>query len=129
MYGKVNKKCIICGVVFEASGRNQKYCGSRKLRTGCSWLRQQQWSYNSPAHRNRRINRDLIPNRLQLIADLGGMCRICLTTEKLTINHIRPVSAGGSSELSNFEVLCGRCNTQEYHKLYKIALLYYFENK
>jgi ribosomal protein S27AE len=31
------KECLLCGDVFTATGQNQKYCGSYKLKKGCSY--------------------------------------------------------------------------------------------
>jgi 5-methylcytosine-specific restriction endonuclease McrA len=65
--------------------------------------------------------------RKQLIVKLGNRCRMCGTTENLTINHIIPVSVGGTSEESNLEVLCGRHNTLEYQRIVAKALKMYFQ--
>ena len=130
MYGKNKQKvCAMCFQEFFPIGRNQIYCGSSKQKTGCSAIRQRQWTYNTPSRRNGRKARNFLPARPHLIQSLGGKCRLCGTLENLSINHIRPVSAGGSDELENLEVLCRSCNIQEYHRLYITALKYYFDTK
>lgn len=62
------------------------------------------------------------------IKELGGTCRMCGTNQRLTINHIRPVSAGGSNERSNLEVLCQSCNNKEYQRVVREALTSYFDS-
>lgn len=58
----------------------------------------------------------------------NNKCRICETSENLTINHKIPSSAGGSSRIDNLEILCFKCNIKEYHRIVKIALKFYFES-
>lgn len=41
----------------------------------------------------------------------GRICRWCGTKEYLTIDHIHPVSLGGSNDPSNLQVLCASCNS------------------
>lgn len=49
----------------------------------------------------------------QLIAKYGARCMNpeCQTPEaKLTIDHVRPVSMGGTNTMDNVQILCARCN-------------------
>lgn len=39
-----------------------------------------------------------------------GKCIKCGSTEKLTIDHIIPLSKGGSKAQSNWQILCLKCN-------------------
>lgn len=59
---------------------------------------------------------------------INGKCRSCNSTEKLTINHVVPLSIGGGQEITNLEILCVSCNSREYHKLVKSALKEYFKS-
>ena len=43
-------------------------------------------------------------------------CRRCHTVHNLTIDHIRPVSFGGSDNLSNLRWLCDKCNKEKGNK-------------
>ena len=43
----------------------------------------------------------------------GHRCVDCLEAENLEIDHIVPVSAGGSSDASNLQVLCRSCNRRK----------------
>lgn len=37
-------------------------------------------------------------------------CRHCSAAENLTIDHIKPVAAGGTDDITNLQTLCRRCN-------------------
>lgn len=40
----------------------------------------------------------------------GGSCKCCGSSENLEYDHIIPYSCGGSSEVSNIQLLCKKCN-------------------
>jgi len=40
----------------------------------------------------------------------GGSCRCCGSSVSLEYDHIMPFSCGGSSDASNIQLLCLRCN-------------------
>lgn len=43
----------------------------------------------------------------------GHKCRICGTEERLVVDHIIPISRGGSDELDNLQTLCWSCNCRK----------------
>ena len=43
-------------------------------------------------------------------------CAVCGSTNDLTADHVVPLSKGGTNTLSNYQVLCLRCNTHKYDK-------------
>jgi 5-methylcytosine-specific restriction endonuclease McrA len=43
----------------------------------------------------------------------GGCCKECSSTVNIEYDHIEPVSAGGSSEESNIQLLCRSCNRRK----------------
>lgn len=45
-----------------------------------------------------------------LKARQGDRCALCGFTGPLTVDHIMPQHAGGTSELFNLRLLCVRCN-------------------
>ena len=46
----------------------------------------------------------------------GAYCRICGTSDNLTIDHITPLAKGGSDDLSNLQILCKSCNSRKHAK-------------
>ena len=65
---------------------------------------------------------------MRKIADRDGeYCRNCLTSENLTLNHIKPKLIGGKYSYENLEIMCKRCNIRAYRDICKVALQFYFE--
>jgi hypothetical protein len=46
----------------------------------------------------------------------GGKCRTCGAEESIEFDHMTPVSKGGTSEASNVQLLCRRCNRKKRTK-------------
>lgn len=46
----------------------------------------------------------------------GYECACCHKEGAVTIDHIRPVSKGGQTKLSNLQLLCQRCNVEKGDK-------------
>jgi hypothetical protein len=40
----------------------------------------------------------------------GGLCQCCGSSQNLEYDHIMPFSCGGSSDASNIQLLCMKCN-------------------
>lgn len=45
-------------------------------------------------------------------------CWICLSTENLSVDHIIPVTRGGTNDISNLTTLCKSCNSSKGNKTY-----------
>jgi predicted restriction endonuclease len=57
--------------------------------------------------------------REKVLAKTGGKCAACGTKKNIVVDHIKPVSNGGSNELSNLQPLCGKCNSKKHTKSMK----------
>lgn len=60
-------------------------------------------------HKRRGIGRILAADYNHIISR-DGRCLKCGTTDQLTVDHIKPVSLGGSGKLNNLQALCNMCN-------------------
>lgn len=57
---------------------------------------------------------------LSKVQEMGFRCQICLITAgeaKMTIDHIIPVSKGGTNHINNLQPLCLRCNLLKRDKI------------
>ena len=48
----------------------------------------------------------------------GGICRCCGSSKSLEYDHITPYSCGGSSDASNIQLLCKKCNRSKSNGCY-----------
>lgn len=55
-------------------------------------------------------------------------CGKKMSEVKLTINHIVPKIVGGTNSPTNLETTCYKCNRQEFAKLCRVAIKFYFEH-
>lgn len=62
-----------------------------------------------PAKRNGR--RIAIPASTRRKVLEAGACAYCRSTQRLEVDHILPVSRGGTNRKSNLQVLCRDCNS------------------
>lgn len=47
---------------------------------------------------------------------LGNKCKNCGSLENITIDHIRPLSKGGTNNIDNLQPLCKICNSKKQDK-------------
>ena len=48
----------------------------------------------------------------------GGICQCCGGSQSLEYDHITPYSCGGSSVVSNIQLLCQKCNRSKSNSCY-----------
>lgn len=77
------------------------------------WQSYEHWHGGAPifggkAKPKRRRVTDSV--RLRVFMRDGFQCKHCNTNNDLTIDHIHPVSKGGSSDDENLQTLCMSCN-------------------
>ena len=70
----------------------------------------EQLSLIGPNQRKQISDRD----RSVVIGLAGGMCLACGSGESLEVDHVVPIISGGSSELSNLQALCAKCNRNKW---------------
>lgn len=58
----------------------------------------------------------------------GKKCKKCGSLEKLTLQHKIPKCIGGKDTYENLEILCLKCNMEDYKNLVKKALIFYFKH-
>jgi len=63
--------------------------------------------------RRRAFNRHSRDLFVRLVLRDGPACACCGTTEKLVVDHIVPISRGGSDDIANLQILCRRCNASK----------------
>jgi 5-methylcytosine-specific restriction endonuclease McrA len=51
------------------------------------------------------------------LLELNGECQMCKTKEKITIDHIIPLSKGGKNNIDNLQPLCISCNCSKNNKI------------
>ena len=54
---------------------------------------------------------------LDLCEKYNQLCAWCNNPKKLTVDHIIPISKGGSNFISNIQPLCGSCNSRKGNRL------------
>lgn len=91
------RPCAGCGVIVRASR-----CSA------CNAIREKM----RPTRSQRGYNYEWAKLSKEMRA-LQPWCSKCLRTEDLTLDHIKPLSAGGRSTYSNVQVLCRKCNSQK----------------
>jgi len=65
---------------------------------------------------NRKVRASLKQNVKifhKLIHKYKFKCVHCSKTDDLTVDHIRPVSKGGTDDFSNLQILCKSCNSKK----------------
>jgi 5-methylcytosine-specific restriction endonuclease McrA len=78
-------------------------------------------------HRRRALGRINSSEWIAKVMMLGNRCQCCNRTEpdvKITIDHIVPVSKGGTNHIDNIQPLCMKCNQLKSTKIVNTNTLY-----
>lgn len=51
-----------------------------------------------------------------VLEEFGGQCLACESDDPVTIDHVIPISKGGSNTRDNVQPLCGSCNSSKSDK-------------
>jgi len=73
-----------------------------------------QYKYYLRNNKSGKINWGEVEKKLKA---LNYKCQICGTKENITIDHIIPLSKGGTNEINNLQPLCKSCNSRKSNKL------------
>lgn len=67
--------------------------------------------------RERKRKTPPLPPKLRAaVLEAYSQCARCETTDDLTVDHIKPISAGGTNDWDNLQVLCLSCNCRKWTK-------------
>jgi 5-methylcytosine-specific restriction endonuclease McrA len=83
-----------------------------------------EWYYNNPGYSAERSQRRraleyqaqgsyTIEQFQELCKHYGNKCLCCSKKEKLTVDHVIPLSKGGSNDIDNIQPLCMTCNRKK----------------
>lgn len=54
---------------------------------------------------------------IQLCESFGNMCVDCGVVERLTVDHVIPLTFGGTSDIENIQPLCKSCNSRKGNRI------------
>lgn len=82
---------------------------------GLLWLKEMESKHYAKSKRVRScyINKKI---KDDVLKKYKFTCVTCGTKEKLSIDHIHPVSKGGTDEFKNLQVMCRSCNSRKSNK-------------
>ena len=121
--GKIGEKA---SHFIDGRSKNKEYVEKRRI----LW-RKRNWEKVLYDNRQRRIIRlgnggfHTLGEWQTLKAQYNWTCPSCHQQEpeiKLTVDHIIPISKGGSDNIENIQPLCRSCNAKKYNKIIKYNL-------
>jgi HNH endonuclease len=80
-------------------------------RGACAGVRAAAMSATRPKHDSQAVRRNIGAGKRRRVFERDGyVCVDCDAAENLTLDHIVPLSRGGTNVLDNLRTLCGPCN-------------------
>ena len=70
-------------------------------------------------HKQARINKQL-KKSFNLYFSICYYCNKAFLIDDLTIEHIKPLSFGGTSDIDNIELACAPCNRQKGKEAFRL---------
>lgn len=67
--------------------------------------------------RTKPLLRRRIPEAVRALVLSSGFCAYCGASEKLEVDHIRPISKHGTNRINNLQPLCRQCNSKKNNKI------------
>ena len=129
--------CVRCSERLETTRVNRQYCiKCKRIRQyenkSRAWkLKPEHYRAKSIEHQqNRRARKHgatsthLDRQFLDVLKLECDCCVYCYSNEKLTIDHIVPLSRGGTNEMNNLVLACKSCNSAKHNK-YLLNFLWY----
>lgn len=106
--------CKVCRKEFKPKRFKQKHCTSQCFVKGYQKVRNKEKKRFYESVREFRLRGSAGSFTFKEWEDLkkkyDGQCPSCGEKEKLTIDHIKPISRGGDNSIDNIQPLCLRCN-------------------
>ena len=95
---------------------------------GRKWRKEnyEKWSLINRRNQYKRrlaIGRFTNEEWLRILKKHDNSCAQCGTKEKITIDHIIPISKGGANWANNLQPLCLHCNVKKYNKVIERPLV------
>lgn len=90
----------------------------RVLENKKSWdfIKDRQMRPEKPYKKKKGNRMGAIALKWKVFKQDGFKCKTCRADENLEVDHIKPVSKGGSNKLENLQTLCRRCNAHKHAK-------------
>lgn len=120
-------KCCV-SELWAIKGYNKSSERWRKNNRALARKLAQRWTKNNPqkdilrvekrrAKKNNAIGEYSLEEWNELCRSYGYKCACCRKERKLTVDHIVPISAGGSNFINNIQPLCLSCNDTKGTKI------------
>lgn len=112
----LSRSCATCGVDISDRGSRAIFCSESCFGRSPAVLAKARAS--AKRRRVKLAGCLVIPftdeQLAQRLSMFGSRCYICGSTDRVTVDHVKPVAHGGPHCLSNFRPLCKSCNSAKY---------------